>query len=96
MDINEIWIVGSVLEYDRPITRTGKPMSRLRIRCEGETIAVIGFDDLAKRVFKVGDRVDVVGRIQSTNYTGKDDLRRHGFHVVAESLAHEQEARDQK
>jgi len=87
MDINEIRITGTVENRTVYNTRTGKPMARLLIRCWKETMAIIAFDDLAEQSFEIGDRIEARGFIQSTNYSGKDGVKRYGYQVVAKQLS---------
>lgn len=82
-DINEIDISGAVERFVVVTTKTGTPMIRFTLRCWKEAIQVVAFKEQAGVRLREGERVEVLGYIQSTRWTDKDGNARSGFQVVA-------------
>lgn len=98
-DLNHVRMTGTVQRFDVVETRSGTPMIRFGLRCYREIAQVVAFKDLATTTFlRPGDRVEVTGRIQSTQWTAQDGTARSGWQIVAQAIGpdtgrHEGQAR---
>lgn len=92
-DKNCAKVSGLVERFDVVNTKTGTPMIRFAIRCWRERIQIVAFKELATTtMLRPGERVEVEGRIQGTQWSAPDGSRRTGFQIVARSIRSEQTA----
>ena len=92
-DKNSAKVSGMVERFDVVNTRTGTPMIRFALRCWRERIQIVAFKELATTtMLRPGERVEVEGRIQGTQWSAPDGARRTGFQIVARSIRPEQTA----
>ena len=83
-DKNSAKVSGMVERFDVVNTKTGTPMIRFTLRCWRERIQIVAFKELATAtMLRPGERVEVEGRIQSTQLSAPDGSRRTGFQIVA-------------
>ena len=92
-DKNSAKVSGMVERFDVVNTKTGTPMIRFALRCWRERIQVVAFKELATTtLLRPGERVEVEGRIQGTQWSAPDGSRRTGFQIVARAIRPEQTA----
>ena len=88
-DTNECKFSGKVESFKRVKTRTGTPMISFKLKCWKEIIKVVAFQELAESTTLTdGDRVEVVGKLQSSNFEF-EDRKYNSFQIVAESVGAE-------
>lgn len=86
-DLNVCNISGSVESFQIIATKTGTPMIKAMILCGREKISVVAFKELADKIrLAEGDRVSLVGAVQSTSWEGKDGVRRYGYQIIASEI----------
>lgn len=96
-DKNSAKVSGMVERFDVVNTKTGTPMIRFALRCWRERIQIVAFKELATTtMLRPGDRVEVEGRIQGTQWSAPDGTRRTGFQIVARAIRQEQTASTQR
>ena len=77
----------SAAGFRRITTRTGRPMVRFRAEIGKDRLAVVAFNTLAERLdLHDGDQVNVIGRLEGTNWTAADGSNRYGWQVVANQV----------
>lgn len=95
-DVNHVRLSGTVERFETVATKTGTPMIRFALRCWKEWATIVAFKDLAAQTtLNRGERVEVTGRIQSTQWTAKDGTTRNGWQIVARTIGPEQPAERQ-
>jgi single-stranded DNA-binding protein len=86
-DKNHFEFTGTVERFQQITTKSGRLMIAGSVRCWRETIRCIAFGDLAETTdLQRGDRVEVVGRIQSNAWTDGNGQQRNGWQVVADTI----------
>lgn len=86
-DLNFFRFSGVVERFDRITTKTGMAMISFVVRCWKERVRVVAFRDLAEQTtLAAGDRVEIVGRVQGTEWQDKDGNRRSGWQVIASEI----------
>ena len=92
-DKNTAKVSGMVERFDVVNTKNGTPMVRFTIRCWKERMQIVAFKELATcTMLRPGERVEVEGRIQGTQWSAPDGIRRTGFQIVARAIRPEQTA----
>jgi single-stranded DNA-binding protein len=92
-DKNECQFTGAVEGFTVVATKSGISMVRFFLLAGKEKISVVAFRDLADQTrLAAGDRVAVLGAIQSTSWDGRDGVRRYGFQIIAAEITAESEA----
>lgn len=85
-DINHCKFSGTIQDFKRIDTRTGTPMISFKLKCWKETIRVVAFKDLAEQTkLSDGDRAEVVGRLESSNFE-YEDRKYNSFQIVATGI----------
>jgi single-stranded DNA-binding protein len=87
-DLNDCRFTGTVQQI-RPIqTQSGIPMVQFRIQCWRETIRCVAFKELANQIveyYQTGDRIELRGRIQSSNWE-QDGAKVYSYQVNVSAL----------
>jgi single-stranded DNA-binding protein len=92
-DQNECRFTGTVEKFQVIETKTGTSMIKFFLQAGKEKVAVVAFRDLADQTrLSPGDRVAVLGALQSTSYKGQDGVMRYGYQVIASEITSEDEA----
>ncbi|MBB5347185.1 single-stranded DNA-binding protein [Desulfoprunum benzoelyticum] len=87
-DLNEFRFSGTVQRFDRIQTKTGMAMVSFSVLCWKERIRNVAFKALAEQTeLSPGDRIEVRGHIQSTEWQDKDGNRRTGWQVIAHEIS---------
>jgi len=86
-DKNCFEFTGTVERFDRIVTKTGTPMATFTVMCWKERIRTVAFNNIAEQTeLAAGDRVDVRGHIQSTEWRDKDGNKRSGWQCIAHEI----------
>ena len=86
-DLNFFRFSGIVERFDRITTKTGTAMISFTVRCWKETIRTVCFKELAASTeLTRGDRVEIVGRVQTTSWTDQQGQQRSGWQVIADEI----------
>lgn len=89
-DLNHVRMSGTVERFETVATKTGTPMIRFALRCWKEWATIVAFRDLAAQTtLNRGERVEVTGRIQTTQWTDKEGTPRTGWQIVAQTIGPE-------
>ena len=87
-DINTLHVSGTVSQI-RPIqTRSGIAMTQFRIQSWKEEVRCVAFRELANQIvddYENGDRIEVKGRMQSSNWE-KDGVRVYSYQCNVQHL----------
>jgi len=87
-DKNCFEFTGTVERFDRIATKTGTPMVAFTVLCWRERVRTVAFKALAEQTdLSTGDRVEVRGHIQSTEWQDKDGNKRSGWQCIAHEIS---------
>ena len=97
-DINSCRFSGTISDIREIKTRTGTPMSSFRLQCWRENIRCVCFNEVAEKAltFADGDRVEIKGKVQSSNWQKDDGTKVYSYQVNVAEIGPESESREGK
>ena len=96
-DINSCRFSGKVQDIKQLNTKTGNPMTSFRLQCWRENIRCVGWGEIAGQMlsFRDGDRVEIAGKIQSSNWSKDDGTKVYSYQVIVDEIKADTGSQDQ-
>ena len=92
-DVNDCRFSGTISDIREIKTRTGTLMSSFRLQCWRENIRCVCFKEVAEKAltFADGDRVEIKGKVQSSNWQKDDGTKVYSYQVNVSEIGSEGE-----